>query len=99
MITSNRPQDVVREVMDKTGINRTTAQRMTAEMRRGMRTQRQYKAKRLLLEGLSQTEVARQVGLSPSRISALFKGEEFARQKGEAIKAREFLAQLKDDGA
>jgi hypothetical protein len=99
VITSNRPQDVVREVMDKTGINRTTAQRMTAEMRRGMRTQRQYKAKRLLLEGLSQTEVARQVGLSPSRISALFKGEEFARQKGEAIKAREFLARLKDDGA
>ena len=69
---------------------------MTAEMRRGMRARRQYKARRLLLEGLSQSEVARQVGLSPSRISALFKGEEFARQKAEAIKAR---ARLKGAGA
>jgi hypothetical protein len=37
-----RPQDVVREVMQKTGINRTTAQRMTATLRRAMRLQRRF---------------------------------------------------------
>ena len=37
LITATRPQDVVRELMQRTGINRTTAQRMTANMRADMR--------------------------------------------------------------
>lgn len=75
LITVTRPQDVVREVMEKTGINRTTAQRMTAALRRGMRQQRENEAGRWLRQGLSKAEVARRVGLSPSRISALFPGK------------------------
>jgi len=80
IITATQPQNVVREVMQKTGINRTTAQRMTAPMRAGMRQKRRFEAERLLREGLSKAEVARRVGLSPSRISALFKGEEYSTQ-------------------
>jgi transposase len=59
--------------MQETGINRTTAQRLTAAMRAKMRLQRKYAAQKLLHEGRSKAEVARAVGLSPSRISAMFK--------------------------
>jgi hypothetical protein len=69
-----RPQDVVREVIERTGINRTTAQRMTAGLRSGMRADRRTKALALLRNGETRAEVARIVGLSPSRISAMFKG-------------------------
>jgi hypothetical protein len=75
LITATRPQDVVREVMQKTGIDRTTAQRMTAAMRAQMR-RREIEAEHLLHLGHSKSEVARRVGLSASRISAMFKGEE-----------------------
>src|SRR6516164_7986614 len=57
--TATRPQDVVREVMQKTGSNRTTAQRMTATMRTRMRQQRRNEAARLLRLGHSKSEVAR----------------------------------------
>lgn len=82
LITATQPQHVVREVMAKTGINRTTAQQMTVALRRKMRSQRRTQAERLLGQGLSKAEVARRVGLSPSRISAMFKGEpRVVRQK------------------
>jgi hypothetical protein len=77
LITATRPQDVVREVMQKTGIDRTTAQRMTAAMRAQMRRRREIEAEHLLHLGHSKSEVALRVGLSASRISAMFKGEEF----------------------
>lgn len=83
LITAARPQDVVREVIQKTGINRTTAQRMTAPLRRTMRLQRRFEAERLLRQGHTKAEVARIVGLSPSRISALFKGEQIGRHQWE----------------
>jgi len=70
--TATRPQDVVREVMQKTGSNRTTAQRMTAAMRTQMRHDRQRAAETLLRQ--TKAEVARRVGLSPLRISAMFRG-------------------------
>lgn len=79
LITATRPQDVVREVMEKTGINRTTAQRMTAALRREMRSQRKTEAQQLLWQGLSKAEVARRVGLSPSRISAMFQGKRWSQ--------------------
>jgi Helix-turn-helix len=90
LITATRPQDVVREVMQKTGINRTTAQNMTASMRKQMRWERRYQAESLLRQGLTKAEVARRVGLSPSRISALFKGEQFADSRRE----RELLSAI-----
>jgi len=81
IITAARPQDVVREVMQRTGINRTTAQHLTAPMRIGMRLARQRKAEALLRQGVAKAEVARSVGLSPSRISAMFKGQSFPSKK------------------
>ena len=77
IITATRPQEVVREVMVRTGINRTTAQRMTADMRADMRQQQQVLARTMLHNGQSRAAVARAIGLSPSRISAMFKGQTF----------------------
>lgn len=83
-ITSTRPEDVVREVIERTGINRTTAQRMTAELRTDMRTKRRQLARSMLRKGLTRAEVARAVRLSPSRISAMFKGQTFPTRKALA---------------
>jgi predicted DNA-binding transcriptional regulator AlpA len=84
-ITATRPQDVVKEVIAKTGMSRTTAQRLTAAMRSDMRLKREQKARTLLYQGVTKAEVAKQVGLSPARISALFKGQKFPtkRRTGE----------------
>ncbi len=81
VITATRPQDVVREVVQRTGINRTTAQRITAKLRAHMRAERRNKALALLRQGEARAEVARKVGLSPSRISAMFKGQAFPSKK------------------
>jgi hypothetical protein len=86
IISAKRPQDVVREVMERTGINRTTAQRMTASMRADMRRKRDAEAKRMLSNGATRAEVARAVGLSASRISAMFKGQTFPTKKALAEK-------------
>jgi hypothetical protein len=80
IITATKPQDIVREVMAKTGINRTTEQRLTRGMRASMGFQRENKARRMLREGRTKAEVARAVQLSPSRISAMFKGKSQTRQ-------------------
>jgi len=66
--------------MARTGINRITAQRMTASLRAEMRERQQSMARGLLHQGKSKAEVARRVGLSPSRISALFKGNTYKEQ-------------------
>ena len=81
IIITKRPQDVVREVMDRTGINRTTAQRMTAKLRADMRSARWVKAETMLRKGATRAEVARSVRLSPSRISTMFKGQSFPSKK------------------
>jgi DNA-binding NarL/FixJ family response regulator len=80
VITAMRPQDIVREIVEKTGINRTKAQRLTATMAEDALSAPR-EAENLLRQGLTKNEVARQVGLSTSRISALFKGEKFARRR------------------
>lgn len=77
IITAKRPQDVVSEVIERTGINRTTAQRMTAGLRADMRRKRHMLAVTMLRRGVTRAAVARSVGLSPSRISAMFKGQTF----------------------
>jgi hypothetical protein len=55
---------------------------MTAKLRAGMRVERRNKALALLRQGKARAEVAREVGLSPSRISAMFKGQTFPTRKG-----------------
>jgi hypothetical protein len=79
-ITATRPQDVVKEVMAKTGMNRTTAQKLTAAMRSDMRRKREHEARSLLQRGATKAKVAEMVRLSPSRISALFKGQKFPKK-------------------
>lgn len=80
LITATRPQDIVREVTQKTGINRTMAQKMTAAIRAQMRNKRNNEVEYLLHQGLGKSEVARPVGLSPSRISAMFPGKEWGNE-------------------
>jgi hypothetical protein len=84
IITAKRPQDVVREVIERTAINRTTAQRMTAKMRADMRQRRKDLALSMLRGGATRVEVARAVCLSPPRISAMFKGQTFPTNKALA---------------
>jgi DNA-binding ferritin-like protein len=80
IITAKRPQDVVREVIERTGHNRTTAQRLTADMRAEMRREREAQALAMLRNGKTKAEVARTFGLSPSRVSAMFKGMTFPKK-------------------
>jgi hypothetical protein len=87
IITTTRPQDVVREVIARTGMNRTTAQRLTAKLRSRMRSERRRKAQTLLSKGVTKAEVARTVGLSPSRVSAMFKAEEFPTKQTRGPKS------------
>jgi hypothetical protein len=74
IIQATRPQDVGQEVMERTGINRTTAQRLTASMPADMRQKRRTKALMMLRSSKAKAEVSRTFGLSPSRVSAMFKG-------------------------
>jgi hypothetical protein len=81
IITTKRPHNVVREVIERTGIDRTTPQRMTAELRADMRQKRFSQAWKLLQQGETLAAVARAVDLSPSRISAMFKGKTFPTKR------------------
>ena len=81
IIQATRPQDVVRGVMERTGINRTTAQRMTAKMRADMREKRKAKALAMLRIGKTKADIARTFGLSPSRVSAMFKGVRLPKRR------------------
>jgi hypothetical protein len=54
---------------------------MTAKLRAGMRLKRHNNALTLLRHGEARAEVARSVILSPSRISAMFKGQTFPTKK------------------
>ena len=67
--------------MERTGINRTTAQRMTAKMRADMREKRKAKALAMLRIGKTKAEIARTFGLSPSRVSPMFKGVTLPRRR------------------
>lgn len=91
LITTTRPSDVVKEVMAKTGMSRNTAQRLTAALRADMRRERVWDARALLLNGMTRAAVAREVGLSPSRISALLKG----LSKGLVARATELRAKAR----
>jgi hypothetical protein len=59
----------------------TTVQRMTAKLRADMRRKRETKATAMLRQGATRAEVARTIGLSPSRVSAMFKGQTFPDMK------------------
>jgi hypothetical protein len=72
---------VVREVIERTDINRTTAQRLTANIRATMRRERMEKALVMLHHGKTKAEVARTFGLSPSRVSAMFKGMKLPKRR------------------
>jgi hypothetical protein len=71
--------------MERTGINRTTAQRLTASMPADMRQKRRTKALRMLRSSKAKAEVSRTFGLSPSRVSAMFKGMKFTKRRVEQI--------------
>jgi hypothetical protein len=73
IITATHAGDVVKQVMAETGMNRITAQKLTAKLRRGMRVKQRQEAEALLKKGATRAAVAKAVGLSPSRISAMFK--------------------------
>lgn len=96
-ITATQPHHVVREVIERTGMNRTTAQRLTAELRAKMRRDRLHEAVKLLACGATRADVARTVGLSPSRVSAMFKGRKFQHTKQAAKLAAELLASRQMD--
>jgi hypothetical protein len=81
IITAMRPTSVVKQVIEQTGMNRTTAQRLTAGLRRDLRRQREAKARSMLIQGATRTAAAKAVGLSPSRISAMFRGQTFPTKK------------------
>jgi hypothetical protein len=96
IITATRPAEVIREVMQKTGINRTTAALVTKDVRAKLRQEREQRALRLLLAGTPRAEVAATVGLSLSRLGELFKGRKF-RRRDRFAKALELLTQ-RDNG-
>jgi hypothetical protein len=81
IITATRPTDVVKQVIEQTGMNRTTAQRLTANLRSGLRQERKNRVEAMLREGATRAAVAKAAGLSASRISALFKGQTFPTKK------------------
>jgi hypothetical protein len=58
-------------------MSRITAQRLTTTLRRNLRHQQREKAEAMLRKGATRAAVAKAVGLSASRISAMFKGQTF----------------------
>jgi hypothetical protein len=74
---SDSRQSSVRCASAQTGMSRITAQRLTTTLRRNLRHQQREKAEAMLRKGATRAAVAKAVGLSASRISAMFKGQTF----------------------
>jgi hypothetical protein len=85
IITATKPSEVIAEVMAKLGVNRVLAGRLSKNIRAGMQQERKNEAYRLLRRGVSRTEVAQAVGLSPSRLGAMFKGQKFKQKKAVTL--------------
>src|SRR5262249_47958328 len=97
IITAKRPDKIVADVMAQTGMNRTTAQRLTPELRQKQREARRLRAQMLLNTGMTKAEVARTVGLSASRISAMFPDDDQIRKERARRKQRDRLAKALED--
>jgi hypothetical protein len=81
IITTTRPTAVVKQVMRATGMNRTTASRLTKELRADLRQKQQQQARLMLEAGAPRADVAEAVGLSLSRLGVLFAGQKFHRRR------------------
>jgi hypothetical protein len=92
LITANRPDEVVKQVMALAGTNRITAQRMSKALRDRMRHDRKAKAVALLREGKSRAAIAKELNLSASLISKLLKGERTKQEMTRLERARAELS-------
>lgn len=81
IITATKPADVIREVMEKLGVSRVLAGKLTKDIRATMRRERKATAREMLWQGVPRAEVAKAVGISPSRLGEIFKGRKFAQNR------------------